>query len=161
MVSFEIEDVKAFMNNFLVKETFDLFYLYELELHTFVKFDIKGNLNKKWFSSDELQIIGDREFVTWKEIKPQVFGLIKGNKTPTLIKAVLMLSRNNIEKIIQASHLKYSLDEVNSLILNIKYENGNLSIITGTSLNNFRLDKDLEHRWDEVAHEILKKNGIV
>jgi len=161
MVSFEVEDIKAFMNNFLIKETFDMFYLYELELNTFVKFEIKGKLNRKWFSTDELQIIENREYVTWKEAKPQVFGLIKGNKTPTLIRAVLMLSKVNIEKIITSCNLDYSIDEVSGLLLNIRYEDNKLLIITGTSLNAFRIDKNLENQWDEIAKEIFKKNGII
>ena len=161
MVSFEIEDVKAFMNNFLVKETFDSFLLYELEIHTYVKTSINGNLNRAWFSSDEEEIIGDRQFVLWKEIKPQAFGLIKGSKTPTLIRAVLMLSKSNIEKIIQSTHLDYVMDDVNNLSLNIRYENGKLSIIASTSLNTFKIDKNLEHQWDGIAREMLRKNGIL
>ena len=46
------------------------------------------------------------------------------------------------------------------LYLNIRYENGVLSCITGTSLKIFTLDKRLEYEWDETVRRYFKKKQV-
>ena len=46
------------------------------------------------------------------------------------------------------------------LYLNIHFENGRLSCVTGTSFKTFTLDKTLEHVWDEYAERFFIHKGI-
>ena len=48
-----------------------------------------------------------------------------------------------------------------ALFINIIFENGKLSIITGSSEKMFSLDKAVEHSWDEYAARFFKHNGII
>ena len=44
--------------------------------------------------------------------------------------------------------------------MNIRYEDGELFCVTGTSVNFFTLDKSLETEWDEAVKGFLKEHQI-
>ncbi len=160
MISLKVIDVKAFMNSLLVQNVFDEFYLWEADFKTFGEFSINGKLNEDYYSSDELQVLGDRKYATWAEIKPFAFSYIKGNKLPVSIKIIMMLSKSGTENILNSSGLRVSEDEIKGLFLNIKYDKGNLYLSTGTSFKNFTLDKTLENHWDSKLKQFMKEKGI-
>ena len=160
MISLKIIDVKDFMSKFLISNVFDNFLLTELDIVTFNHFHIDGKLNKEFFNNDEVEILGKRNYSTWKDVKPYAFSAIKGNKLPLLIKVVFALSPENIEKVIQKSGVSMKAEEVNGLFINIRYEKENLSIITGTSIKTFTLDKTLDQVWDGYVKSFLKHNEI-
>jgi len=58
------------------------------------------------------------------------------------------------------ANLEFTADQVAGLYLNIRYENGVLSCITGTSLKIFTLDKRLEYEWDETVRRYFKKKQV-
>ncbi len=156
MISLKIIDVKTFMSKLLITNTFDHFLLYELDINTFNHFHMDGKLNKEFYSKDELEVLGERYYSQWSEIKPYAFNIIKGNKLPILIKAVFALSPENIEKVIQKSGISMKKEEINGLFMNIRYEKENLYIITGTSIKTFTLDKTLDQVWDGYVKDFLK-----
>jgi hypothetical protein len=156
MISLKVIDVKAFMSSLLVHNVFDNFLLTELEINSYNHFSISGKLNEEYYSSDELEELAGRKYSTWNEIKPVAYSLIKGHKQPLSIKIVFLLSPSNTEKTLNKTGLGIRLEEVNGLYLNIKYEKGNLYIITGTSIRTFTLDKSLEHEWDANVKTFLK-----
>ena len=57
-------------------------------------------------------------------------------------------------------NLGFTADQVAGLYLNIRYENGALSCVTGTSLKIFTLDKRLEYEWDEMIRRYFKKKQV-
>jgi hypothetical protein len=160
MVSLKIVDVKAFMSSLLIHATFDNFLLVELDIATFNSFHISGYLNKSFYSSDELEIMDERDYSKWSELKPFALQLIKGNKTPLSFKVVFLLSKQNTEKIMSRSNMNLRMDDINGLFLNMKYENGELRLITGTSLKTFTMDKSLENEWDANMKSFLKHYEI-
>lgn len=160
MISLKVIDVKAFMNSLLVQNVFDNFYLWEADFKTFGEFSIDGKLNEDYYSSDELEMLGDRKYATWAEVKPFAFSYVKGNKLPVTIKIIMMVSKSSTENIINNSGLKIQVDEVKGLFLNIKYEKGNLYISSGTSFKNFTMDKTIENLWDARLKQFLKEKGI-
>ncbi|BCN30261.1 DUF5721 family protein [Anaeromicropila herbilytica] len=160
MISLKIADVKAFMSSLLIHETFDNFLLVELDIATFNNFHISGYLNKNFYSTDELELLEDREYSKWSEVKSVAVNLIKGKKTPLSFKVVFLLSKQNIEKILSRGNLNFRLEEINGLFLNMKFENGELRLITGTSLKTFSLDKSLENEWDANMKSFLKHYEI-
>lgn len=160
MISLKIIDVKAFMSKLLITNTFDHFLLYELDINTFNQFHIDGKLNKEFYSNDELEILDERSYSQWSEIKPYAFNIIKGNKLPILIKIVFSLSSENIEKVIRQSGISMKRDDINGLFMNVKYEKENLYIITGTSIKTFNLDKTLDQVWDGYVKSFFKHYEI-
>lgn len=160
MISIKILDIKTFMSELLVHDLFDMFLVSELEIITSNKVTISGKLYKDFYSSDELDIVSDRDHSFWKEIKPLAFNLIKGNKMPLSMKIILMLPPSSVESILEEANLGLNLSDINGLFLNIIFEKGELMCTTGSSVKVFTLDKSLDNIWDEKAMAYLKNKGI-
>lgn len=150
MKNYEIEDVKSFMNELLVNEKYDSFYLYEIRLKTSLDYYISGKINKNFFDTEE-EKEGLYDYISWGEVKQRVFELIKGKRLPLSFKVILMFNRDNIERIIEMNNLPLRTEDVSNLSMNIYYEDGKLLVTTGSSLKIFTLDKTLEHIWDDTV----------
>lgn len=152
MKSYPIEDVKTLMNELLVNEKYDSFYMFETRLKVAMDYYINGKINKEFFDTEDLkEEIYD--YISWKDIKNTVFELIKGKRLPISFKLILMFNRENIERLIEMNNIPVNPQDVSALFLNIYYENGALIVTTGTSLKVFTLDKTLEHLWDDTVEK--------
>lgn len=160
MVSLKIIDIKAFMSSLLIQNVFDNFLLSELQIKTYNYFHITGNLNEEYYSKDEIEMLDGRKYSLWSEIKPIAYSLIKGNKLPLSIKIVLLLSPGNTQKVLTKSGAPISESDINGLFLNIRFEKGELRLVTGISTRNFSLDKTLERAWDDDVKLFLKHYEI-
>ena len=81
MKNYEIEDIKSFMNELLVNEKYDSFYLYELRLKTHLDYYISGKVNKDFFDTvDDEENHQLDDYVIWREVKHSVYELIKGKR---------------------------------------------------------------------------------
>ena len=100
MLALHIPDVKDFMNHLLREETFHPFYLWEASIKTAVSYHIDGHLNRDFFNSDEQDLLDDSSYISWSAIRPQIFSMVRGNKTPLSMKLVLMLSGSNIDHLL-------------------------------------------------------------
>jgi hypothetical protein len=160
MISLKVIDVKAFMSSLLVHNVFDNFLLSELDIGTFNQFHISGKINEDYYSTDELEILGGRKYSVWSEVKPTAFSLLKGNKLPLSIRIVFLLSPSNTENVLKKSGLSIPISDINGLFLNIRYDKGILSLVTGTSIKTFTMDKSLEHEWDSNVKTFLKHYEI-
>ena len=58
------------------------------------------------------------------------------------------------------SQLPIRPEQVKGLYLNIRYEEGKLNCVTGTSINFFTLDKSLDMEWDEAVKLFFKEKKI-
>ena len=125
------------------------------------QFKINGRLNKNWYDSAEKELLDGREYANWKEIRNLAFQIIKGNKSPQFMKLVFSLPRENVKKVIEKSGSSFSLEQVEGLFLNLKFENGVLYLVTGSSLTIFSMDKSLEQEWDREVMVFLKRQAIV
>ena len=161
MISLHILDVKGFMAQLLLRDTFDRFYLTEASITTFGTFFIDGHLQKDYYSSEELET---EEFAQpysyWKQVRPFCLELIKGKKTPLNFKIVFQLSASNTEKLLKQSGASLTLPDIGGLYLNLHYNGKNLNCVTGTSLNLFTMDKSLEHAWDEMVRKFFRAKEI-
>ena len=151
------------MNKLLLTPTFDNFLLVEGSIVTHSTFRMEGRLHRDYFTPEELEqdAAADREFVFWKDLKPFCLELIKGKKTPLSFKFTFQLSRENTEKLLSSCGITTIRPEnVSGLLLNVRYDHGELCCITATNLNLFILDKSLEHAWDEMVKRFFKKQEI-
>ncbi|MDD3173912.1 MAG: DUF5721 family protein [Herbinix sp.] len=161
MISLNVTEVKPFMAKLLTNTTFDSFLLREMELATFTNFTITGLLNEAFFSKEELEEREDKHFILWCDVRQAVFSMIKGNKTPLSLKIVFQLPTLLCEELVQRSGGRLKSEDVGGLYFNIRFEKGELHIITGTAIKTFTMDKTLEQEWDIEVKSVLKNNGIV
>ncbi len=54
-----------------------------------------------------------------------------------------------------------SSEQIQGLYLNIRYEDGALYCVTGTSLHLFTMDKTLENEWDKAVAKFMRSHEIV
>jgi hypothetical protein len=160
MLSIQIPDVKDFMNHLLRSETFHSFYLWEASLKTSIHCHIDGRLNREFFNTDELEALPQSDYISWASIKPQVFSMIKGSKTPLSMKIILMLSKVQTLNLLNKYNLPLSEENINGLFFNIHYDGGKLMCTTGVSYRTFAMDKRLEAVFEESMMAWLKHYKI-
>ena len=161
MIALKIEDMKQFTARLFMGETFDHFLIREAEIITFNVFTIDGHIRQGYYSEEELEENQLEELSSWKMIRPYCFSLIKGKKLPGSFQIVLQMPPQAVEKFVAARQMHLRADQVNGLYLNIRYEEGKLFCVTGTSVSFFTLDKTLDSEWDQAVRSFLKKNEII
>ncbi len=161
MVMLSITEVKQFMAKLLAQNTFDDFILREMELSTFVNYSVNGKLNEAFYTPEELEERGAGRYALWSEIRSIAYSMIKGNKTPLTLKIVFQLPPDRTDALIAQSGGRIKQEEVGGLYMNVRFENNELHIITGTAIKTFTLDKTLEQEWDKEVVRILKEQSIV
>lgn len=158
MTALEIKNVKQFMNSLLLTDTFNIFLLEEAEVVTYNTFNIDGRINRNFFdSSDDAPAY---EFSAWSEICPHVLNLIKGKHTPTAFRFTLLLKPEYVAGVLKDKDTTVTPEVIKALVINIRYENDRLLLVTGTSLNTFLMDKSLDPIWDQAMMKYLTKHGI-
>ena len=149
MKSFSIEDIKTFVNDLLVNERYDSFYLFEARIKTGLDYYIRGKINKEFFDYDIKDSL--EEYELWGNVKETVFSLMKGKRLPVSFKIILMFNNENVERLIEMNNLPVAPTDITGLFYNINYEDEKLSVTTGTSLKVFTLDKTLDNLWDDTV----------
>ncbi len=157
MIALALTDVKECMAKLLLSETFDPFYFMEGEITSFGTFTMDGFLQKEFYEKD---MIPERDYALWKEVREYCFSLIKGKRTPLNFKFVLGLSNSNIEKLLLQQGLDFKPQDVRGLYINLKYDGQKLQCITGTSMNLFTMDKSLEQAWDKMIQKFFTQKEI-
>ena len=157
MISLKIKDVNNFMHKLLISDTFDNFLLCDGEIAASCIITFNGRINQKFFNTDELASLTD-DFIYWRNIKHVAYEAIKGNKVPSKMKIVFALSKIKYEEMISKSGMHITSDEIGGLYIHILYEESNIEVITGTSLNTFTMDKTLDKYWDKTISAFLNQN---
>ncbi len=162
MILCRMKDKKDFMGKLLAGECFDSFLLKEAVIHSFVPYQIDGRINKAFFSdeADDSSSITAYEYAQWKDIRPVCFDLIKGRRTPTKFVFVLYLKPEAMNAMFEKAGISASESLVQNLILNIRFEQGEISITTGVDYSGFTLDKSAEQLWDTTTRKFLDKKEI-
>lgn len=157
MILLSISEVKEFMSKLLLSETFDSFLFMEGEIVTFNTFSMHGRLQKDFFDKD---MVPDRTYSLWKEVREYCFSLIRGKRTPLRFKFVFGLAEPNIEKLLKQQQLSFTPNDVQGLYLNISYDGTALKCVTGTSMSLFTMDKSLEEAWDKMVQKFFAQKEI-
>ena len=162
MISFQIQDVKDFMNQLLLKTAFAPILVVEGSVTTYNTFHIDGHLQADYYSSQEQEALNlsERRYSRWKDLRPFCLELIKGKRTPLGFRFTFQLSSENTQKLLTQTESPFSLKDVSGLILNIRYDSAGLFCTTAISWNLFTLDKSLEHSWDQMVQKFLLKQEI-
>lgn len=160
MILLSIKDIKQFMSKLLIRDTFDNYYLSEATVSTGNTYNISGEINRNFYTEEEFDALDDKKYSRWAAIKPFCFSLIKGNKVPNSLKIIFLLPDDYVLKLLSDNTLDYELSDINGLFINVKYQDGNLNIITGSSVRKFTLDKSLDNAFDQYVRIFLSENGI-
>ena len=158
-----LPEKKEFMNLLLRSEIFDNFLVSEASVHTIVKYDIDGHINKNFYTEQEMthKKLEGLEYLPYGQLRPFCYSLIKGRHTPSYFKFILMLSPSNMKNTLQASGTLLAPEDISAIFLNILYQNQQLMLTTGVSYQTFIPDKSFDKEWDKFAISFLKKNGII
>ena len=141
--SLDNEDIKKFMNLLLRGTAFDVFRVHSGEITTCCTFKIDGAVNKDFF---EEAPTGGR--CPWSTLRPVVFGMIKGKRLPKLFKLVLAVPEDKLPLL----H-----ENCKEAFLNINYENGKISFVTGTMQKEFSMDKAQDEAFENYIKKLFKK----
>lgn len=157
MTIIEVDNVKNFMKELFIGETFDSLLLKEGSITTFIRSDFDGALNKEFYSGDDeaSEKYSAMEYCTWGMIKPYCYNLIKGKRIPTKMKFVFSLDLQSTQTFLDENYININKTDINALSINIRFENNKVNVITGTSLKLFSLDKDLENKWDSHVTKLI------
>lgn len=161
MIALRIPDLKAFTSRLFVQETFDPFQTVEATIITYTAVHIDGRMQPDFYSSEELEQMGNPEFSYWKQLRPFCFTVIKGSRLPKSFRIVLKLPGEKVSGFLQETGVRITPEEIQGLFLNIRYESGSLSCVTGTSLKGFTMDKSTERAWDQYVKNWLKQQEIL
>ncbi|MBR6642902.1 MAG: hypothetical protein IKL28_04475 [Lachnospiraceae bacterium] len=154
MISFRILEMNRFMGKLLKGEDFDGFLLKEGFLRTNMEYRFSGQLFTDYFDTEEQKRL-DEKYVYWGELRPTLFELIKGKRTPLAFSFTLLLTGNDTAQMLARRQVNIGEDSP-SLFLQIRFEHGTGRIITGTARNTFTLDKSLEEAWDAEVLQRMK-----
>lgn len=160
MTALHFPDIRLTTNKLFAAEDFDAFLVSELSLSTLCTFQVDGHIPVDYFSAEELEGLPDPKLIAWKQLRPLVFQLVKGNRLPGQFKIVFRLAGYNVEKFLKQTGLSYRPEDIGGLFLNLRYMNQALSCYTGTSLNVFDLSKSLDHEWDRMVKGFFRQKGI-
>lgn len=164
MIALEIKITKNIMNALLLSEQFDSFLVEEAVITTYNTFHIDGHLVKDFYTNEELELLESEEkstaFSCWKDIRPFCFQLVKGKKTPVSFKVVLHATPLLIEKIAANPECGVAANLIRSLVLNIRYDNGKVTCITGSAFTTFVMDKSVDRLWDAYMRQMFSDFGL-
>ncbi|MCI8838439.1 MAG: hypothetical protein HFG74_10305 [Hungatella sp.] len=160
MVALKVEDIKQFTSGLFIGSLFDKFQVREAEIVTFNAFHMDGRIRPGYYTKEETEEKGIGEYSVWESVKPVCFSLIKGKRLPGSFQIVLQLGKKQLESFLAGRQVPVRADQIGGMYLNIRYENGELYCVTGTSVNFFTLDKSLDMEWDEAMKEFFRKKGI-
>ena len=162
MLALKINDVKSFMNQLLIGDTFHIFSLAEASITTFNQFHIDGKLHMDFFDTDtEQQLSADKIiYSSWGDVKAYCYSIIRGKLPPLQFKFIMRLSPSQINILPANNIFSFSDSELSDLFLNIQFKNNELLCTTGIFSQVFTLDKTSETTWDNAVLDFFRYHQI-
>ena len=123
MQALELTDVKTFMNKFLKSDIFDHFLLQEAVITSAASYVIDGRVNKGFYSENELEELGlaDKTFLPFGMLRNNFFDLIKGKKTPSSFKFILLLSPGNLKRTLDSISSSFTENDITGIFITSKF----------------------------------------
>ncbi|MCR5440612.1 MAG: DUF5721 family protein [Lachnospiraceae bacterium] len=159
MVLLAIDSSKDFMGKLLASDAFDSFLLQEANIITSVTHTLNGRIHPDFYTEEE-RISHTEEFISWSEIRPLIFESVKGRNTPLSLRLTLCLKSGATDALMQKKNPEAANAGLRALVANIRFENGAVNIMTGTSYDSFVLDRSAEEIWDEAFRQFLASRDI-
>lgn len=161
----KVTNVKQFMNKLLIENSFDSFLISEAIVKTSNSIVIDGHINREFFSENELSDlkaeaalegrIFSEKMSRWSSLKPTVFSLMKGKKTPLFFKMSFCLADENIEKLLSSAETSIKSNDIDNLSVVVRFQEDELTVTSLASLKIFSLDKSLDKIFDDMVTKFL------
>ena len=163
MRAFKITETGNFMTKLLSGRSFDTFLLEEASLSMQITWVLDGKINRSFYSQEEWDDTGSHPYplISWAEVRGHMRELIRGKKTPASLSIVMQLRPDLMEKLLRDHGYPQLTEYINAMILNIRYDGAEVSLVTGISLKDFTLDKNADRIWDEAMERFLASCEIV
>lgn len=160
MIVLKILDIKDMMAHLLLAESFDEYFLEEVSVTTFARLELQGRRNKEWYDMEK----GEKsppKLLYWKEAKPLIYSYIKGKRTPHSFMVSLKAAEEEVSRRLgDALAALFVKEQGMECLLHFRFEKGNLFVVTGTSFQNFTMDKRGEAAWDNSVKGLLQQMKI-
>lgn len=162
MQSIHILDIKPFMQLLFQTEQLNEYEFVSADIRTDMTYSLDGHINRSFFSEEELiqHSLTQRSYLTWSIAREKVFTLIKGKRTPSLLKIVLRASVPETENLISSTNSSLNSNDIDGIFLNIIFQENKLNVICGISYKIFTMDKELESEFSAKIITLLKSNSI-
>lgn len=162
MQTLHLTNTKTFMNQLLRSDCFDHFLLQEARIVSAASYTIDGSIPHDFYTEEEREMLGltGLRFLPFSMLRPQLFDLIKGKKTPLAFSLVLLLTPDNMARTLTQIDSPCSSDDISALSLNIRFQNGQLSATAGVSYRIFVTDHTLDREWDRLVRRFLSQHEI-
>ncbi len=162
MQSIHILDIKPFMQLLFQTEQLNEYEFVSADIRTDMTYSLDGHINRSFFSDEELALhtLTQRSYLTWSIAREKIFTLIKGKRTPSLLKIVLRASAQETEKLIASTNSSLNSKDIDGIFVNIIFQENKLNVICGISYTIFTMDKELESEFSSNIVTFLKSNSI-
>lgn len=162
MIALRVKNVKAFMNKLLATDCFDSFLLEEAIISTYNDFTIDGHINREFYREYESNEEDEPEFdfTKWSDIRPVIFQLIKGKRTPLRMKFVLQIKPTAFGPVLAKGETTVTGDDIRSMLLTVRFDQNGLVLITAISMKTFIMDRTPDMLWDQEVKKFLLRKEI-
>ena len=162
MQAAEVLDIKPFMQLLLQSTSFDFYEMVSATLRTDMDYLVDGKWNPAFFTDEEIDTykLKEHSYIPWALAKDKIFTLIKGKKTPSVIKLVFKLSNDNLLSFLKSVNSSHNPNDITGVYLNITFQNQKLNVTCQISYNSFVLDKSLEQEYFSNIITLLKSYSI-
>lgn len=145
------------MTKLLSGRTFDSFLLEEASLSIKTTWILDGKINRNFYSSEEWEDETNHPFplISWGEVRGHMRELIRGKKAPASLSIVLELRPDMMEHLLADEGYPRLMDNIGAMVLNIRYDGSEVTLVTGIALKSFTLDRNAERIWDEAMGRFL------
>ena len=150
------------MTKLLSGSSFDSFLLEEASLSMQVTWVLDGKINKGFYSEEEWEDASTHPYplIAWSEVRGHMRELIRGKKAPAALSIVLHLRPDYCEKILTAQGYPQLKENIGAMVLNIRYDGSEVTLVTGIALKSFTLDRNADRIWDETMEKYLASREI-
>ena len=114
---------------------------------------LDGKINRNFYSNEEWEDASTHPYplIAWSEVRSYMRELIRGKKAPASLSIVLQLRPDLCPQL---------LDSIGAMVLNIRYDGSEVTLVTGIALKSFTLDKNADRIWDETMEKFLASREI-
>lgn len=158
----QILDIKQFMQLLFQTDILDNYEFASATIQTDMHYTLDGHLNSSFFSTEELETLQltNKEYLPWHLAKDKIFQIIKGKKTPTQLKIVLLPNQTVIDDLLKSANSSLNSNDIFSISVNILFQEPKLNVTTGISYKIFTMDKEFENEFSARLITLFKSNNI-
>ena len=127
-----------------------------------VSWHLDGRINKSFYSNEEWDdsTLHPYPLAAWSEVRGHLRELIRGKKAPASLSIILQARPETVESILKSEGFPQLADVIGAMVLNIRYDGSEVTLVSAISLKSFTMDKNADRIWDETMEHYLTSREI-